>query len=381
MDHYETFSQVDCNSNSQNLDCKYMKPFKLNQNGLSLVEAMVTIGIIAISAIATMTLTKSNLNVQRQNRLINTFQSNHVRIQHLIKDQASWEATIDGNASMACLKAPMTPCPAGTNVFDLYDASTSTTPRFYSLNASNSGSRGFSEGGAVCNTHASGGSADCPIAYRIEWAPQCPGGAYPCVDPSIQINVVPFYRPADNGSPVNVNNYSITGFIRTASGLSKSFYIEDRKTGANGGGACSGTVQRTFNEVTTPANSDPYGLVNAGGGTNFVINEAGTYRCTASAVGFAVGTFQIRLVRGATVYGRGSGFAPDWIQGSALLEATFTIPQGGAPWTMSLEQQCFKQPGGTPNADIYALGLPTEVSPGTYAPFSVFSTVSCTKTN
>lgn len=384
-----------------------------SKRGFSVIEAMVTVGLIAIISVGTLSIQKMNLEIQRQNQVITTAQLLCNRFENLLRDKTSWERTLAGNpAAFACLLvAPPAPkdCQALIGLetpFTVFDnagafyqslsvggaTATYPDPLTYPPVAEVDGNeQGFTEGGQPCNTHQQASGSSCAFGFYVTWTPNCT--AAPCVNPSISIKVVMHYKPAQGAPPVSEAKYSIANppYVRTASAQDFSFMLVHKVNGKTGGGACvPGTnVLRplTLIEDTNQTLSNPAAVGNTD--TSFTIQKAGTYRCTGTAAGFAVDGFKALLREGAalggTIVATGTGFAPrwpQWLQSHANFDTILTMTAAEVPKTFHLEQSCSNDISTSPTAATdevgvanYALGMPALP----YGPpeENIFASITC----
>jgi hypothetical protein len=226
------------------------------------------------------------------------------------------------------------------------------------------------------------------------------------VNPASLIDVQLLYRPTagDTNAPaVNTSKYEIPNFIRSATGISKTFLLAHGNvpSGASppphyisGGGVCSTNINNPTKRPMTER-SDPDNLVTTlgsgkGQASNFPnprfrILVPGTYKCTGMGLGFSVDEFQIMLKRypaggGPTeVVATANGYAAPWAQVSASFQGTFSVANTNDIFTV--EQYCQSQynglpPLGDPLSSRYSLGLPED-----YTIELTFASLSCTLLN
>lgn len=360
-----------------------MKTAKLNQHGMSLVEILIGLAIVGLTVMATLAMQARNLSIQKQNQLVNTAQTMQARIRQLLIDGTSWRQTIQHNSTsgMNCL-SDVTACAAGQRSFDIYDAAGNIA--ILSLSNAGASGNGFDQAGAVCTGFGiSGGNDACPISYFITWEPSCVGI---CTNPAVLLRVRMLYKPGNDSPPLNPDKYGIgypgSPFIRGADSVTKTFQLVHEVAPTAGGGDCStNPAAPTARNMTVPPGGDPHGLV-ASAGTTITFTggtgAGGTYKCSVSATGFAVGGFRALLAVDGVVVGSSVGFAPQWVQSSVAFESTFNVPVTGTH-TMQLQQVCSSTPTGGLNAavDAFALGMPA----APYATNAVYATMVCSLLN
>ena len=185
---------------------------------------------------------------------------------------------------------------------------------------------------------------------------------------------------------VKVNTVSRTlKFFRGTgeSNANQAFSIAHQTSGAIGGGACTPNtwVARPMTDL-----SDPYNLADTTVVNEFLV-KAGEYECSASAMAFSTYSSAIRIwnLDGSSEVIRGeASFAGLWTI-ATLSIPTFRLSLN-SDTRLALHQICLWSPGGTPDASIYAFGLPlSEGAYNTYPagtgsiPQNKYAVISCTR--
>lgn len=351
----------------------------MNQMGMSLAEILVGLGIISITALVTLSMQQMNLKVQKQNQVINTAQQLQTRIRHLLTDNKTWFQTMSNNTNMACLKA-QTSCTGQGGVFDIYDGMSPPNIVFDSLSSATANGSGFDEKGASCLTHLAAGSPNCPFGYVITWTPQCVGT---CINPPIEIRAQLYYRPGTEGVVLDPIKYSVgipDPFIRNATAITKSFKLTQvpppgATSGTGGGGTCPTGGATAVRPLSEQAGDDPLNLVTVSGTGVVTLTDPGTYKCSGTAMGFAVDGFKTTLLLNGSPVGSGVGFAPKWIQSTATFETVFTTTTAGS--TLTFVQGCTSLPSAIPGENNLGMGMPAPP----YYTGAVYATLVCTIVN
>lgn len=364
-----------------------------NRQGFSIAEVLVAAGLLAIISVGVGSLFQNVSKEQSQNNLLVTLRDLRIKFTNNIQDPKAWNNTmhVAGNNMNCLISDPPVACTAVTSstpnaLVQLMDASNNN---FYTGAAwanPTTATDGFTAQGTPCAgfTAAAGAGNDaCPIAFRLAWEPVCPAVGT-CKNPAVKVTIRAIYNPsptAASGKLVNtlaiadVNTATAPGkydfqLVRAANGVSKTFTLTHRDSaGPTGGGSCGSA--RPYTE-----DADPFDLVSIAG-TSFTL-QAGTYNCSLSAVGFATGGYTSRVLNttaGSTV-ATASNIAAPWTSSPVNYNFNINI---AASATFQVDQTC-TNPGGTPNADQFALGL----SGPTYSfgpTGQTFSTLSCTAVN
>lgn len=341
-------------------------------NGFSLLEMMVSLGIISIVFVAGTSLLGVYSQHLRQVNFQATLQTLHSQFLDNINSGGSWQNTITDslarNASMACIRNK-TACATGAlNNLVLYTQSNTV---FFDPTVP---TNGFSSEGLPCgNFDPVGGSDTCPISYTVTWEALCTGVAA-CINPGVRVRVTALLRPAGstvgsietnkNWGNINLRRFDID-LNRNRPEVDEPFRVAEVANAAGATGTCA--TPRVFNSIV----SDPMNNVGLDAG-NVVINKAGTFKCKILVPGFSVGGFRARLfnvtsgvdLTNSSVSGRAELNSQDIL----TLEANFTAAAGDR---LRVDQFC--------EADNpYAKGMPVKTGAGTYGD-TVLSSMTCSR--
>jgi type II secretory pathway pseudopilin PulG len=197
-----------------------MKKKSLNQNGFSIVEALVGAGLLGVVIYLSMAATTHTAVVtadkvgSREQVLL----SIRRQIQQMIDNDSLWSITTSNDPGLKCFNLqtmnPLVPCnntPAGPlpNLI-LYDYN--GIPSYYLT--------GFTYTGAKCPAPQvwtfPGGNDQCPYKYTLQYQLICPAPAVSCTFPMVQITGQLNYSPQTQLGLVTAN-YGIDNFIRGTS--------------------------------------------------------------------------------------------------------------------------------------------------------------------
>ncbi|MBY0553526.1 hypothetical protein K2P97_03285 [bacterium] len=386
-----------------------------NNKGMSIVEVLVAAGLTSIVALGIATMVQNMMIEQKKITLFATLKELKLRIESTVRDQNSWTRTIRS----------ATDNPSAT--FDSFRASTAVTvagatyvaPQkivlldgagnvaFNLLDWADTGTAGFTETGATCNTFTMAGSDACPISYRLVFATDC-GGAATCFNPQLKVVARLVFRPAPGGTLNRFTNIIGVGNMttiadgagndgkydvsirRTATQVNRSFKIAARKVSggaavaypgfasncaANGAGACTAAVAphpATAGPGTATAGATGWyfpdganALVTTNPAGTFTINEVGTYQCNISMSAFGSGGISAFLFRNGAQLATGNSVAGKWSGSTVSFDTRFVHPTVGQAF--DIRQQCPSGPPtviSDPNADtainLCTLGMATE---------------------
>jgi prepilin-type N-terminal cleavage/methylation domain-containing protein len=231
--------------------------------GFSLIEVMVTVGLMAIMALAVFTVqTYSN---QSKQKATNAFQADQFRkdITSYLTNSVAWRYTLKGNSTFTCItnaadcsaskmngppsgdysfislsslaNPPGIPCVHGATCYGGFDVFNATNVDVYK--SATSANAGFQFNGAGCDTGVANGqpsvgaigfqatasgnmvvgssplSSQCPFRLVLWWVPICPSTTAGCYAPQINVQGYLLYAPSPNdplsqGAP-NPTTYGI----------------------------------------------------------------------------------------------------------------------------------------------------------------------------
>lgn len=382
----------------------------LNSRGVSLVEVMVSAAMTAIVSLGVATMMQNSFKEQRKIVLLDTLKNQKSRLETVIRDQGSWNQTINctPTTTPACatynnsnqIFAQMRSASLVSEVsyaspvkMVLMDAAGNLAFNLYGPSDNGVGN-GFSEKGTSCNTFnpvPGSGNDACPFSYRIMVATDCPSGL-DCSNPQLKVVARLIYNPASNGtlnsfanllSPVSVSaitDATVDGKYdvvvkRTSSSVNRSFRLTSTFVPASSGCATAGAGTCTTTALGIAGlggihpltqlrgwtrDYDQNNLVTADGATSagrFRFNETGYYGCVISAQAFATTGFSLTLYNASTsssvaVVNTTAGL---WSQSTAVMEVKMNVTNTAHNY--QLFQRCDNVPGGSPSADNCTLGL------------------------
>lgn len=370
---------------------------------MALVQILVVSGFVMLMIYGLISMLMFSARKQKQQTTLATLVELQYKVQKILKDPGAWQQTFNslGNtASFACLKSGVACATGHLRIAELKDASgtlvVGNLPDWDVPNYLPSGSGGFNDHGIACSTfdgRPNQGNDDCPFSYKIVWEPICPGNCNAFVSPGFRITARLLYNPSNNfpkipiqlGSPtnllpLNVVNLNLipttpSAFINPAKMVSDvnagkfdvtiwrttTTHIPTFRAITTDDGRCNWTLlqppaaRRGWDTSNGAGGYDPFFLVNTSGGGNRKITflRKGTYECDVMAVGYSVGTFQVRLARTSNSIGPNfppdlggsTSSAPAGVQSAVQFTTTFNVDNGdvndlNANTDVEVRQQC-----------------------------------------
>jgi type II secretory pathway pseudopilin PulG len=402
----------------------------MNTKGMSILEVMIAAGMAAIVSLGLATMMQNSMVEQKKSLLFNTLKEQKARIEFLLRDQNSWNQTVNctnlttpacptynSSAPFTTLRSNSTTVsiPYATPVqYMIMDAAGALAMNL--LGPATMTGNGFTESGVACttfNANAGAGNDACPISYRLLIGATCPATGS-CVNPQLKLVGRLVFNPSPNGPLIRFKNLvpqvagsSIADTVadgkydavvkRTASRVDRTFSLVSSVYGASAGCVTSGAGRCTEGTLTVhplpaqPANnyviSDTNGLVSAtNAGISF--NENGLYSCLISVSAFATLGFTVDFTNisanggaGVTV-GSATTQAGYWAQTVAVMDIKFNVTQTvpGTPDVYVVRQMCEKTPvasgSSDPNIDKCSLGMAANTYPSGGTPII---TINCYK--
>lgn len=393
---------------------------RLNNNrGFSLIEAMVSAGLMALVASGMVGLVTSMNKEQNNQFRTAALRELKTKFQYLITDQNSWNQTLQYMAAASdplalCIKNRSNCSAIGIADVVLRDSAGNA---FYTpvpnavVSPSYVVANGFTDRGTACTTfngNSGAGVDTCPIAYKIAWEPVCAGS--PCFNPLIKVTVRLLYNPSatQQSQALSLGNGNLsTGAFstadtalpgkydvvmkRSAASVNKAFTIQISSASAVvGGGTCAATPASSARGLATngPGWSemdDAFELVTVNTTNGRFSVRPGTYNCKVNAAGWAVDSFSIKLQQitptNATVAGsEASSNAPTSTYKQAFATSSPILSVSGTTdYVYELQQSCNNPTFVAAGDQKYTMGMPAAPYSGTSP--SVFATVTCTQTN
>lgn len=400
--------------------------FKINKNGMGMVEVMVAAAMAAMVSLGVATMMQNSMKESRRVQMLDTLKNKKILFENMLRDPDIWSATLNGNASAGT--APFNTLASGTTAtaeiaytspaeFKLYNSDGSLAHDL--LGQSDMTGNGFSERGTACSTfngNTNAGNDNCPISYRLLVAADCLTGAS-CTNPSLKLVARLVYNPASTGtlaaftSFLNpVSGFSIADTVvdgkydavvkRTSTAVNRSFRLVSGFTPTTGGcatgltdggaGRCHDTTATVHERTTQLASADghwddtgavggsydTYNLVSPQAGTTgyFRFNEQGYYSCAISVPAFATGSFTAYLTKMPnTDVAQSTITAPQYAQAVANIDAKFNVTSTSDDY--AIREQCEVSGTAGTNYEFCTLGIPTTV----YGGFFSVVTVNCSK--
>src|SRR3989338_2175996 len=398
-----------------------------NSKGFSLIEVLISAGLMALVASGMIGLVTSMNKEQNNQYRLSALRELKTRFQFLISDQGSWNKTLErmysaGDPLAVCIRDQVT-CAALIGVVSdltLHDnagnpyfvppANTLVSPSWPGNSA------GFSDKGSPCtgfNGNTGAGVDTCPFTYKVVWEPICTGT---CINPLIRVTVRLIYNPGSKAPalPLGSGNLTTSAFDtddsvadntgkydvvmkRSAKAINKSFTLNMTNnysvlpTGeAAPGGNCQQSPTFGVRGKTSAPESgtswnevdDSFDLVTVDIATGEISIMPGTYSCRITAVGWAVNTFTIQLRAVSPSVVVPGSIATGTAAQASLVQATATstpiVSVGGSvPAVYVVEQTCQTATGLIAPGPTFTMGMPTP----NYDQPSVYGTFSCTQTN
>jgi len=161
-----------------------------SQRGFSLVEIVVSVGIIAMLMGGVATYVQVTAETKRKIDTGLSLAGVKESIIRNINSPGAWNVTIGKNPNLACLNYTSAGCNQGdTGTIAVYDIAGN-------LVAGSAANAGFDKFGKPCTTFsATGGDNACVFHFNIQWTAQC--SYMPCKDPQIKIDGTLTYSPSD----------------------------------------------------------------------------------------------------------------------------------------------------------------------------------------
>lgn len=412
----------------------------MNINGMTIVEVLVAAGLASIVSLGVATMMQNMFIEQKKVVLLSVLKEQKTRIEFLIRDQNSWNQTIN------CTSTTTPACATfnSTALFTSLRSSGATTKVNYAspekiilmdatgaiamnlLGPSDTAGNGFTEGGGSCTTFSTTAGTDaCPISYRMLIGADCATGAS-CSNPQLKVVARLVFSPSATGTlnrfktlvaqvsgssivdgPINDGSRYDVVVKRTSSQINRFFSISSYKQGATGSptGApansdCTGygagvcTVGGAFANHPLLAGAYPNGgwtkdddlnnLVTTSG-ANFSFTETGVYSCMISVPAYGTLGFSAELYKSGGIPASvtaASTIAGRWSQASAIIDTKFNVSSTADTYT--IRQRCDTNttspapasPQGDPNVSQCSLGLVPSSAYGT--PIKII-TMTCYK--
>ncbi len=182
--------------------CKRIK----KQDGFTMVELLVSIGMVAILAVATASIASFSKDSAGQTRALTTVLSLRNMMVSMIENPTAWDYTAAADADLSCVKNQKK-CYRGAHNLKLYD---NTGNVFYD---GNSTTQGFTSTGMACNTYAANTTTDCIYHYDLTWQAICsPGPKSTCDDQNPLARVtaqLQIAKTTNRQSQISADSYSI----------------------------------------------------------------------------------------------------------------------------------------------------------------------------
>jgi hypothetical protein len=364
-----------------------------NNRGITIVEVIVSAGMTAIVATGIATMMQNSATEQRKVVLLDTLKNQKQKFEYLVRDQASWTATVNNSNNSAALfnyirsssQVTVTGATYSSPIkVILTDAAGSWTMSNF-LGPADTAGNGLTEKGQLCTNFSTvAGTDSCPISYRLLIGAECPASATTCGNPQLKVVARLVYSPSSSGtldkfraliqtiSGSDIRDSVADGKYdasvkRTSSASNRSFRIHALWTPgvgatncADGGGYGTCTTAAGVHPRTWSEDYDTNGLVDVtgGGGANIRFLETGFYGCTIAVPAFATKNFTATLRNissGGAIIATGTTNAGLWSLNTAVIEAKFMVTSTAHNY--QVYQQCQEVAGGVGAAANCTLGF------------------------
>lgn len=190
-----------------------MRTFQINlfsrQAGMSLIEVILGAAILALTAVSIPQLMKLMSHSSAQSQAIRVSVTERTKIEAYLKNHAAWTQTLQKNPSFAC-GTTNTGCSANVTNNGFYDfvLYSEQANEKLTYDPGDPMTRMTLQGNR-CPAGVTDPSERCPIRFQASWKPIC--ASYPCINPTLQINVTlsTTYGPnPDDVIPINAAKYS-----------------------------------------------------------------------------------------------------------------------------------------------------------------------------
>lgn len=187
------------------MSIKMLQKKTLCNKGFSLVEIMISFGIIVVLLLAGNTLI--NLTSQQKGNFESygaLFNLKNQLLNYLNNKQAMLN-TVSSNATMLCLK-DITNCTPGVDKdVDVFDSAPNLADSQAVTVFKQTPGNGFTPKGVTCSTYP---SQECPFRYVVRWRPQCGTDASRCRAPNYLIKAKFRVASVYKGPPINPDFFS-----------------------------------------------------------------------------------------------------------------------------------------------------------------------------
>ncbi len=386
--------------------------FKMNKNGMGMIEVMVAAAMAAMVSLGVATMMQNSMRESRRVQLLDTLKNRKVNFDNMLRDPDIWTATVSGNSGSVPFSQLISSNNSTSEIaftspveFVLYNSD--NTVAYDLLGPGDSSGNGFSERGASCtgfNNNPGSGSDNCPLSYRLLVGVECPvSSAAACTNPNLKLVARLMYNPASTGTMAAFTNFlnpvsttSIADTVvdgkydsvikRTSTTINRSFRMVSGFTphdfgsiltncqsmGGGGGGRChtgTGTIHERTSQTTIASGRwddstngmDPYNLVTVGaaGSGTFSFNEPGYYGCTISVPAFATNSFTAYLRNTSTNVdvAQSTVTAGLYSQTVANIETKFNVTSTGHLY--AIRESCETDGASPTNYSYCTLGIPT----------------------
>ena len=181
------------------------------ENGFSVVEVLVALGLLSIVGVGTSTMVFNMMSSNNYVTMGNAALNLRTELTSILSDDRAWVNTIndttvnpDASSAFGCLRTS-TACAAG--VYPFTPKLVNNTLFRATYDPQTLAARGFNANGAICNTYSAAVPNDsCPVRYTFTWQPICPA-AGPCIRPQIRIRLIFNFSATNKYAQLNPERY------------------------------------------------------------------------------------------------------------------------------------------------------------------------------
>ena len=184
----------------------------LDKRGFTLVEALVSVAIVSISALAATQIVLLINRSAHEARFRSTMTEVYRYASAISAHPDAWDRTTQRNSEMACLRTKSCTNQANFIPIDLLDMAGTAVIRTKSPSA------GFTYTGEPCDSFDARqgmGNDQCPIRFTIAWRTSCNTNATvnSCLSPQEHLDIQAQYNPSSNSPRFAFNSQLTSGTV------------------------------------------------------------------------------------------------------------------------------------------------------------------------